>query len=208
MTTGTLIFLDTETTSLRPDRRAWELGALIRHPDGALVRVHRFVFAEDLDLGNADLQSLRIGGYWDRHPQGGGDMEMPKGSELTSEYEMLGEFAGLSRGAHLVGSTVNFDADVLGARMREHGLLPAWDYRLVDVKNLAAGYLAMTAQYLDGPSFDPEPPWDSEELSKAMGIDLAGYDRHTALGDALWAMHMYDKVMGHRAPYQPPAGPA
>lgn len=39
--TGTIIFLDTETTSLRPDRRVWELGAVIRRLAAPEQRVHR-----------------------------------------------------------------------------------------------------------------------------------------------------------------------
>lgn len=42
-TIKTLVFLDTETTSLRPDRRVWEVGTVIRRyvqlEDGGITRV-------------------------------------------------------------------------------------------------------------------------------------------------------------------------
>ncbi|MBO0875367.1 MAG: hypothetical protein J2P19_18450 [Pseudonocardia sp.] len=48
-----LCFLDTETTSLRPDRRAWEI-AVIRRDNGHQDQRVWYVAAADLDLGNAD----------------------------------------------------------------------------------------------------------------------------------------------------------
>jgi DNA polymerase III epsilon subunit-like protein len=195
--TGTLIFLDTETTSLRPDRRVWELGAIIRRvAGGGDHEIRRFIRAEDLDLGNADPFSLDIGGYYDRHPQGRGDGSLDRGSKLESEAEVLAEFAHLSRGAHLVGNVVNFDADVLDRRMRAHGILPGWNYHLVDVEALAAGNLAVG----DDPQLREiaRPPWNSEDLSAALGVKVPGPDeRHTALGDARWARDVYCAVMGH-----------
>src|SRR5258707_4750963 len=64
-----IAFLDTETTSLRPDRRAWEI-AVIARDEAVRDKEHTwFIDADHLDLGNADLMSLKIGGFHDRHPQ-------------------------------------------------------------------------------------------------------------------------------------------
>lgn len=205
-TTGTIIFLDTETTSLRPDRRVWELGAVVRRLAAPEQRVHRFVYAEDLDLGNADPFSLDIGGYYRRHPQAVPvPAGVPIGAELHSEAEALAEFEYLSRGALIAGNVVNFDTEVIAARMRAHGLLPGWHYHLCDVEALAAGYLRGRAVLEPGAEVASsmlqiaEPPWDSGELSQALGIDPGKYERHTAMGDADWARDLYDKVMGNRA---------
>ena len=46
--------VDTETTSLRPDRRAWDI-ALIRRDDEGERRVQFFIELDALDLPNADL---------------------------------------------------------------------------------------------------------------------------------------------------------
>lgn len=46
-----IVFCDTETTSLRPDRRAWEVGLIVRDPDRREREFQWFVRSEDLDLG-------------------------------------------------------------------------------------------------------------------------------------------------------------
>jgi hypothetical protein len=40
------------------------------------------------------------------------------------------------------------------------------------------------------------PPWDSEALSRALGVDPDTFARHTAMGDVRWAMAIHDQVMG------------
>lgn len=39
------------------------------------------------------------------------------------------------------------------------------------------------------------PPWDSNDLSRAVGVDPDLFKRHTAMGDALWAAAIYERVM-------------
>lgn len=182
-----LVFIDTETTSLRPDRRAWEIGMVCRSEDGGPDAEYSwFVEIPDLDLGNADPFSLKIGNFYDRHPAtryGGG-----LGSE-TSRVSVLPEVAALegvervTRGAILVGAVPNFDAEVLGARMRELGILPSWHYHLVDVETLAAGALKLA------------PPWNFDTVLAAYKLTYDEADRHTALGDARMARDLYDAVM-------------
>lgn len=41
----------------------------------------------------------------------------------------------------------------------------------------------------------PGPPWRSEDVSRALGINPDDYARHTALGDVRWAMAIYDAVI-------------
>jgi hypothetical protein len=51
----------------------------------------------------------------------------------------------------------------------------------VDVEALAAGRLGI------------EPPWDSHDLSRRMGVpEPAPGEQHTAIGDARWAKAMYE----------------
>ena len=208
-----IVFLDCETTSLRPDRRAWEIGLIVRRIAAPDHEVQLFVRSEDLDLGNADLMSLKIGRYFERHPQGRGNGIVPGGARLASEADALAEVEFLTRGAHLVGAVPNFDAEVLGARMRANGICPSWHYHLCCVENLAVGWLnahAATMERRDageipGPERAAElrritaPPWKSDDLSAALGIKVSDEDRHTALGDARWAMAVYDAVMGGAA---------
>lgn len=177
---STLVFLDTETTSLRHDRRAWEIGLILRTDDGDIEH-HWFIDTYELDLGNADVMSLKIGGFYERHPQanrGEGRWTLPPG-----ELDVLILVEELTRGALLVGAVPNFDAEVLGTRMRAHGICPSWHYHLVDIETLAAGALSKP------------PPWDFDELLGLYELKYDEADRHTALGDARMVRDLYDKVL-------------
>ena len=190
---ASVCFIDTETTSLRHDRRAWEIGIIARASDGSETEHHWFVGAEDLDLGNADVMSLKIGRFYERHPQPSAHWTtgLPV---VSSEATALRDVEAVTRGAHLVGAVVSFDADVLGQRMRANGICPSWHYHLIDVEALAVGYLAGRGS---ADLFDPSAlPWKSDDLSAALGITVRDEDRHTALGDAKWARAIYDAVMG------------
>jgi hypothetical protein len=184
-----LAFCDTETTSLRHDRRAWEIAVIVREPGEPDAEHQWFIHRADLDLGNADPMSLKIGRFHERHPQANGDMFACGGWE--AEPEALNEVEQLTRGAHLIGAVPSFDAEVLGNRMRANGICPSWHYHLQDFETLIAGYL----RGHDRPV--PELPWRSDDLSRAIGVEPPGEDdRHTALGDARWAMRVWDAVMG------------
>lgn len=87
-----------------------------------------------------------------------------------------------------------------------------WHYHVIDVEALAAGWLARTrkmqaAGYIESEiavrlnrdpivGIAPHPPWNSTELSLAVGVDPNDFDRHTALGDAKWAKAIFETVMG------------
>ena len=200
-----LCFLDTETTSLRPDRRAWDIAIIAREPGRPDVEHYWLIDERELDLGNADPMALKIGRFSERHPNYRLDREST-GTDTESEYDALRLVEAITRGAHLVGAVVSFDAEVLAARMRANGICPSWHYHLIDVEALAIGYLAGRGWPLDhwgdpesaaAKAFDPRDlPWKSDDLSAALGITVSEDERHTALGDARWAMRIYDAVMG------------
>jgi len=182
-----IVFIDTETTSLRHDRRAWEIGLIVRDDDGVDTEHSWFVYVGDLDLGNADLMSLKIGRFFERHPQARNEVILTGPNtprEFDSEFSVLREVEWLTRRALLVGAVPNFDADVLGQRMRAHGICPSWHYHLIDVETLAAGHRQMV------------PPWGFDDILAAYGLRYDEADRHTALGDARMARDLYDMVMG------------
>lgn len=182
----TLAFVDTETTSLRPDRRAWEIALILRRPGRADAPYHWFVEIDDLELGNADPFSLRIGHFYDRHPAIVGDeVSGPATSATVTAYTICD----LTRDAVIVGNVPSFDTDVLDRMIRKAGRLPRWHYQLIDIENLAAGYLTAQGHIPAG------PPWNSEDLSRALGVEPpAGDERHTAMGDALWVARMWDAI--------------
>lgn len=180
-----LVFLDTETTSLRHDRRAWEIALITRDTENGDLEHSWFVDADDLDLGNADLNSLRIGRFYDRHPDVCPFPDTdPFGAATIAEPDVLRMLEHSLRGATIVGAVPNFDAEVLGTRMRAHGICPSWHYHLVDVETLAAGALKQP------------PPWGFDDLLAVFGLKYAEADRHTALGDARMVRDLYDAVLG------------
>jgi DNA polymerase III epsilon subunit-like protein len=194
-----LCFIDTETTSLRPDRRAWEVGLVVRDPGSGEREFQWFIDRADLDLGNADLFSLKVGRFYERHPQMAGHALVGLGLRVPGEAEVMAEVEKLTRGAHLVGAVPNFDAEVLAARMRANGICPSWHYHLIDIEPLAVGYLSAYSRAgtpLTGKPLPLAPPWKSDDLSAALGVTVSEEDRHTALGDAKWARAVYDVVMG------------
>lgn len=209
-----LVFIDTETTSLRPDRRAWEIGLIVRSgsfPEATDKEFRFFIERDFLDLGNADPAALRIGRFYERHPEFGGVAAAAAnktgviehshgfkmvGNEVWTEVRALLRIEELTRGAHLVGAVPNFDAEVLAARMREYGICPSWHYHLIDIEALMVGYIAGRHR-ANLASPEVPLPWKSDDLAQRCGVQpLADKDRHTALGDARWARDIYDAVMG------------
>jgi hypothetical protein len=183
-------YVDTETTSLRADRRAWEIAVVLDDPAvHGVVEKSWFVLLEDLDLGNADLMSLKIGRFFERHPEHSN--RYPHGVRVGGEKHVLAEVEAMTRGAHIIGGVPGFDADVLGARMRARGICPSWHYHLIDFETLIVGYVRGRGEPV------PELPWKSDDLSRLIGVEPPGDDeRHTALGDARWARRVWEKVMG------------
>ena len=185
----TIAFVDCETTSLRPDRRAWEIAVILRRPGQTDEEHSWFVDWHDLDLGNADPASLRFGKFYDRHPQG---RRSTIGCPLPQvEDAILLEVEELTRGAIIMGSNPSFDTEMLAARMRAHGICPSWHYHLEDVPTLALGWLYGAGKPI------PEAR-KSDQISLACGVDPARYDRHTALGDCRWIRDLYDVLTGAR----------
>jgi hypothetical protein len=66
-----------------------------------------------------------------------------------------------------------------------------WHYHLIDVEAVMVG--AHVARF----GAPPALPWDSDELSRSVGVEPpSGDDRHTALGDARWALDAWVAVAG------------
>lgn len=195
--TGTpaLVWLDTETTGLRPDRRAWEVALIYRAPGS--TRDQEFAWytnLADLDLGNADLAALKIGQFYERHPQmPGNPLQLNDPHKKADENEMLQDVEALTRGALVMGSNPSFDTETLAARMRAHGICPSWHYHSEDVPTLAKGWLYGTGRPLPA-------TWKSDQISLACGVDPAKYERHGALGDCLWMRDLFDVVTGVSKP--------
>lgn len=181
----TLVFLDTETTSLRNDRRAWDIGAITRYDGQPDEEQSWLIDSIDLDLGNADLMGLKIGKFYERHPYASGNISRTR---VVGEQVALNAIERLTRGATIVGAVPNFDTEVLGNRMRANGICPSWHYHLIDVETLAAGALRLP------------PPWNFDKVLAAYELTYDEADRHTALGDARMVRDLYDAVFNPPKP--------
>lgn len=99
---------------------------------------------------------------------------------------------------------IDVETTTLDPMLRRHGLIPAWSYHVVDVSAMALGWLNGRGAAAEHGATDPRlpvtPPWKSDDLSLMCGVEPPGEDdRHTALGDARWALRWYDKLTGGAA---------
>lgn len=171
---STVCFVDCETTGLDPERHeVWEVGLIVDEKETE--------WQLPVKMERADLMALQVGGFHKRHLQGLSPSNHK--SIATDPRSFARAFGRATCGRHLVGACVSFDAAFLAKLLRRQGVLPAWHYHLVDVEAMVAG------------AYGISPPWNSEALSKLVGVDPADFDRHTALGDARWARAIYLAVM-------------
>lgn len=185
-----LAFLDTETVTLDPGEDViWEIGLILRDPPSGHEHQWRWQVRPNMD--KAHPKALEVSQFDDRFavPDGAdavgwGPVSTGEPAEMT--LESVATVLGLLLdGRHVVGAVPNFDTERLALFMRRW--TPArttpWHYHLCDVENLVAGRYGL------------QPPWDSEALSRRVGVKPERYQRHTALGDATWARDIYDAVM-------------
>lgn len=181
MTSAPVVFLDTETTGLTLDDDIWEIAAIRREPTGETTTLHLFVEHDPAkraampDRFRTDLLS-----------------RYTPDTAVSPEFAAL-QVCDITDGAHVVGAVPNFDTERLALLLRRHGHEPRWHYHLICVENLAVGYLAAAGMYVS-------LPWRSDDLARALGVTISEEERHTALGDARWAMRTYDAVMGAQQP--------
>lgn len=207
--TNSVVFLDTETSGLEWDREPWEIAMIARNENG---RENRYVIQiSDFNESKLNPKAREINGFDKRYFKY--NATDPGLFEVMDLKTALHCVAMVTRKAHIVGAVPNFDTEMLDRLIREHnlGIDYRWHYHLIDVENLAVAYLrAMQDIYVNrlggiqasvpddiNLGFSLKPPWDSEGLSKAIGVEPPlKKDRHTALGDTIWAMRVYDRVMG------------
>lgn len=219
--TAPLVFLDIETTGLSLDADIWEFAGIRRDPDGTEIELHLFI-EHDEDKCRHLPESFRAD-HLARFP--GHHQEERKRRAAHRIFDFL---CSDGEPVHVVGAVPNFDTErisrLLRAEIGPHVRDP-WHYHLIDVENLAVGYLAaMPPRLLAGASDAPlaaelgravlsgqpllvgalsaperpalAPPWVSDDLSRAIGVEPPTTERHTAMGDARWARDIYDQVMG------------
>ena len=196
-TAAPVVFLDTETISLQRDwRHVWEIGMITAEGD----EYHVFL---NVPLAEADPIALNIGGFHERHPTQGfhttHEYRKDKKYSVCVHKEVAEWVARFTWGKHLVGAVPSFDEERVNGLLRANGQIPGWHYHLVDIEVMIVGYLASKAKIDARPDLLDlaTPPYRSEDLSRAIGVDPDQFERHTALGDCRWNKAMYDAVLGH-----------
>lgn len=176
-----LLFLDTETTGLDPDDHIWEIAVIHRSPDHPTFTRHWFV---QHDTTKAE----RLPDAFRRDH----DARYQPNAAITPA-DLVERLYALTLGRpHVVGAVPDFDVTRLNRLARAHGVTLGWHYHLIDVETLAVGWLAARGT--------PVPlPWSSDDVSQMVGVIPPTDGRHTALGDAVWAMNVYDAVIGSMA---------
>lgn len=185
-----LVFMDTETTGLALDDDIWEFAAIRREEDGTEREVHLF-----LQHSTSKCQALPDSFRTDHELRFPASHTSDWHRDTVSPQTAANIIAPLfDDRPHVIGAVPNFDTERLSLLLGKHGHKPGWHYHLIDVENLAVGYLCGRAP-ADAGRFSP--PWDSDQLSILCGVQPPGEgERHTAMGDARWAMRLYDAIAG------------
>lgn len=193
-----IVALDTETTSLDHWRRQpWEI-AMIRRDENDEREVT--IQIEDIDLTDADPMSLKISGFYERHWSVRG-AKVPHGTKILPEHQAVRLIEDWTHRSHVLGAVPNFDEHTLRGLFQRAGRCWTAHYHLIDIEAMAVGWLYGQAQAVDtGEAPETALPWRSDDLSRACGVEPPSeQERHTALGDARWALRWYDAITRGKA---------
>jgi hypothetical protein len=200
--------IDLETTSLIPEPfhgagEPWEIGLITHDPAVALPNDGKHLWWAKPDLAKADPGALRVNRYYERtrrvqKPQVGHVVDLaarqdPNGPSWSDPGPLALEVAQRIDGTVLFGTNPGFDRDHLRPWLRRHGQALTTHYRPVCITTMAAGWL-IGQGHGDAPAL--ALPWSSETISRLLGVDPGGFDRHTALGDCEWVLAQYVVITG------------
>ena len=180
-----LVFLDTETLGLGLDDPIWEFAAIRREDDGTETRYH-WHLTDGAGRSPEPPDDFPESFLSDFHNRYGGQALLTPG---LARYHLERHVFREDR-PHVVGAVPNFDTERIAHQLGASG----WHYHLIDIENLAVGWLAGRGLPL------PPLPWDSNDLSRAVGVDPDDYRRHEAMADVEWARAIYDRLINDGSP--------
>lgn len=187
-----IAFLDLETTGLDPLRHTiTEVGLIL--PEGEEIQA--WIKLEQNELAEAEPQALKINHYYDRRIEAE-DRENPDHKwtsviALSHRREFALSLCEDLQDCILAGCNVKFDQQFLEIWMREQGVVPVWDYRVLDVPTYAAGvHNAITARVED----QIEPPFSTAKICNALGIESDEGLAHSALYDAQLGQRIWNEA--------------
>lgn len=198
-----IVFLDTETLGTDIDSPIWELAAVRRHSSGGETPLHIFIDHDpDPWMDNPEFPDRFKDDYKARY-------NVYNSMTRSDAAAVLKNF--LTGRPHIVGAVTNFDTERIAHQLlRPKGIGELWNYHLIEIENQVVGYIRAVSEVvsaagvsdlffdLGGQSITDllQLPWNSNELSRAVGVDPDQYDRHTAMGDVRWVMAQYDAITG------------
>jgi len=192
-----LVFLDCETTGLDPDRHhIWEIAWMVRDPDltGDGDDINHWMIRPD--LSTADPIALAISRYFERVGKLGAsaigttqimvDVDgTPKPNGNPPLHQLATDLANDLDGAFIVGNVPWFDERFIQKLLRANGQCLTSHYHLVDIEAMAVGQLGHGNLL---------PPFDSQWINSAYGLEYAEGQQHTALGDTRMVRDLYDAI--------------
>lgn len=199
-----IVFLDLETTGVRPEIHAIIEIGMVLPPDRTSAAIDPdweiWIQLTEEELGNADSDALKVNGY-NRiarkrdykyyEESSSGDVTYRQTVRFNNRHSLALDIAEHLDGALLAGNNVKFDQQFLELWLRRHGACPTWDYRVLDVPTYAAGvWNGMRAP----DEVLIKPPFSSAKVAKAFNVPEPE-EAHTALGDALWAKRLYEAAV-------------
>lgn len=168
-----LIFLDTETTGLNPEKHEIIELAMIRvEPSGERYTYHWYIKPEHIET--ADEIALRVNKYHERI-----ELWEKEGVTFASIAPILQDVV---RDGVFAGHNVGFDLDFLSATFKKNNINAKLPYHKVDTVTLAYAHLA---------------PLGLEKLSLDTIRDFFGWSRegnHTAMQDVRDTMKLYNTL--------------
>ncbi|GAB6937092.1 hypothetical protein ACQP60_18875 [Isoptericola variabilis] len=220
--TAPLVFLDTETTGLALDDDIWEFAAIRRNPRGDDYELHMFIQHDTNKCARLPESFLtdhlrRFPAHdraWTRRTAAAAIHAFLEPHPVHGPVHVVGAVPNFDteRLARLLDEhdlTPPWHYHLINVENLAIGALAAAPARIVlgvdvGLDETAGATIKSNAGHLMSlPAGGPElvradfgPPWDSDEISRALGIEPPTDERHTAMGDARWARAIYDCVMG------------
>lgn len=190
-----IVFMDTETLGIDIAAPIWEFAAVRRLALGDDIAAEKSLHLFIRHHAPPWLDGFPEEFARDYH-------ERYSDRDAVSQLEAAQRISEFMQGRpHVVGAVPSFDTERIAHQWLRPNRMPApWHYHLIDVENLVVGYLRSVRHEPDAPRDQIDrlttPPWSSDLLSEAIGINPDAFDRHTAMGDVRWTQAQYDVVMG------------
>lgn len=184
---ASMTFLDTETLGLDEAAPIWEFAAVRRHPAVGGRIVEHFTIQHEPGDWLDSLPKFFRDDYEKRYDEA---------TALPADVAAR-RIQRITANATIVGAVPSFDTVRLTRLLQAHGLVSAWNYHLVDIENVAVGYIAGAAPSVFGDRRRAlvSPPYSSDELSAVVGVNPKDFPRHTAMGDVEWCMAQWDRMI-------------